>query len=186
MKSLEIGSCLLLGSIFLISSVAKLRHPKGFVLTVLEYQVLPPRMGLFYGWALPPCELFLALLFLTGTAISVAACMAAILLLSFMGAISINLIRGRSLDCHCFGSEGRRKAGWPLVVQDGFLLSVAVALVLLTATPRILESWSFFSLMGPENVAGLAALLVSVGVTASTAFALRFFPSNRNAFKRAK
>jgi Methylamine utilisation protein MauE len=57
-----------LGIIFLASAVPKLHHPKGFVLAVLEYRILPLRLSWFYARLLPPLEFLLALLLLTGTA----------------------------------------------------------------------------------------------------------------------
>ena len=59
----------MLGIIFLTSAVPKLRHPKGFVLAVLEYRVLPPRLSWYYARLVPPLEFLLALLLLSGTAV---------------------------------------------------------------------------------------------------------------------
>lgn len=131
MKSIEIVLCIACGMIFLISSVPKLRHPKGFILTVLEYQILPPPLGYLYGWVLPPLECLVALLLLTGTAIVGAAVTTAFLLLSFVVAISSNILRGRDLDCQCFGAKVQRKIGWPLVFEDCLLLSAVVIVAFL-------------------------------------------------------
>lgn len=102
MTILELFLRLLLGAVFLVSAIPKLRHPRGFVLMVLEYRILPPSLGELYAWMLPPLELFVGLLLLTGAAVRVATIMASFLLLSFIAAIGINLARGRDLDCGCF------------------------------------------------------------------------------------
>ena len=72
-----------LALIFLASAVPKLLHPRGFILAVLEYRVLPPRLGRVYARLLPPLELLLALLLLSGTSVRLAAIGQSVLLLSF-------------------------------------------------------------------------------------------------------
>ncbi len=131
---IEVLLSAVLGSVFLASAVPKLRHPKGFILAVLEYRVLPPQLGWFYARLIPPLELLLALLLLTGTAVRVAAVLVSMLLLSFIVAVSINLARGRDLDCHCFGHTRKQPIGWRLLLQDAVLFGAAIALVLLTST----------------------------------------------------
>src|SRR5438105_12307715 len=92
--SMEVILSIVLGIIFLASAVPKLRHPKGFVLAVLEYRVLPPRLSWFYARLVPSLELLLALLLLTGTAVRSAAAITSVLLFSLIAAFCINLIRG--------------------------------------------------------------------------------------------
>jgi hypothetical protein len=85
---------LVLGIIFLVSAVPKLHYPRGFVLAVLEYRILPPRLSWFYARLLPPLEFLLALLLLSWMAVRSAAAVMAVLLLSFIVAVGINLTRG--------------------------------------------------------------------------------------------
>src|ERR1051326_5866722 len=86
-----------LGIVFLAAAIPKLRHPRGFVLAVLEYRVLPTGLSWFYARLIPPLEFLLALLLLTGTAVLSAAIVTLLLLLSFIAAVGINLVRGRDL-----------------------------------------------------------------------------------------
>ena len=46
---IEVLLSAVLGISFLAAAVPKLRHPKGFVLAVLEYRVLPPRRRQLQG-----------------------------------------------------------------------------------------------------------------------------------------
>ena len=114
-----------LSIVFLASAVPKLRHPKGFILAVLEYRILPARLSWGYGRVLPPLELLLALLLLSGTAVRLAALVGSLLLLSFLLAVGINVARGRTLDCQCFGKARQRPIGWGLLLQDAALLGAA-------------------------------------------------------------
>jgi hypothetical protein len=162
--------CFILGCIFLISAFPKLRHPKGFILIVLEYRILPPALGRLYARLLPPLECWLALLFFTGTAIRAAGVLAAVLLLSFIVAVSVNLARGRRLDCHCFGRARQRKIGWGLLLEDGLLLVFASALIALGQSWLTLEPWSVFGVFGLPGAANLGwlagCLVITLCITA--------------------
>lgn len=170
---LQAGLSVPLGLVFLSSAIPKLRHPKGFILTVLEYRVLPTSLGMIYGRLLPLLELFLALLLLTGTAVRSASVITSLLLVSFIVAISVNLARGRDLDCGCFGRRGSRRIGWPLVVQDLGLLAASVALGLISGPWEAPAYWSLFRLAHPLTIAFPAAVITCVVATAASAISLR-------------
>ncbi len=172
MVVIELLASLLLGGVFLFSAVPKLRHPRGFVLTVLQYQILPARLSRLYGWLLPPLELFLALLFFGGTALRSASVLTGLLLLSFLIAVGVNLARGRRLECGCFGKAAKRQIGWGLLLQDGLLLAVAVALCFVAQTWASLESWSVFRLLGLSSI--MIPFLLLAFVTLVVASASRF------------
>ncbi len=168
---------IVLSIIFLASAVPKLHHPKGFVLAVLEYRILPPRLSWFYARLLPPLEFLLALLLLSGMAVRSAAAVMAVLLLSFIVAVGINLTRGRDLDCHCFGKAPRRPIGWRLLLQDGALLGAALALAALTREWLAPEPWSVLRLLGLVQARSFWPLLGCAAVTACSATLLSRSPA---------
>jgi putative oxidoreductase len=157
---------------FFASAIPKLLYPKSFILAVLEYRVLPTRLSWLYARLLPPLELLLALLLLSGTAVRSSAIVVALLLLSFMTAVSINLVRGRDLDCHCFGKTHRRSIGWGLLLQDGALLSAAIALAVITGTWIAPVPWSVFRLSGLVQAGSPVLLLGCAAVTVCAAMFL--------------
>lgn len=164
--ALQVLLSLGLALIFLASAIPKLRHPKGFILAVLEYRVLPTRLSWIYARLLPPLELLLALLLLSGTAVRSVAIVLSLLLTSFIIAIGINLVRGRNLDCHCFGKAHRRSIGWGILFQDGALLGAAIALAVISGAWIEPEPWSLFRLSGLVQVGAPLLLLCCVAVTA--------------------
>jgi hypothetical protein len=174
-----------LACIFLASAVPKLLHPRGFILAVLEYRVLPERLGWLYGRLLPPLELLLALLLLSGTAVRLAAIVGSLLLLSFLIAVSINLARGRTLDCHCFGRARKRPIGWGLLLQDGALLGASIALAVMDRAWIAPEPWSVFRLLGPRQAAGPVLLLSCAALTACAVALLGLAASGKGRFGSA-
>jgi len=161
----EIVLSVVLGIVFLTTAVPKLRRPRSFVLTVLEYQMLPPALSQLYGWLLPPVELWLALVLLTGSAPRLAGILSSVLLVSFIVGVSVNLARGRDLDCGCLGEDKKRPIGWAVVIQDLSLLG-ASALLLAWSTGWLAPSpWSLFDLSGLSHAVPFAPLgtcLISV------------------------
>jgi putative oxidoreductase len=169
-----------LGVIFLMSALPKLRHPKGFVLAVLEYRVLPPCLSWFYACLVPLLECLLALLLLTGTVVRSAAITISVLLFSFIVAVGINLARGRDLDCRCFGRAIRRPIGWHLLLQDVVLLGAAAIIALVTQEWVGTESWSVFRLSGLVHAGSLGPLLGCAALAACIAALLsRSAPGRR-------
>jgi putative oxidoreductase len=175
---------LILGGTFLVSALPKLRHPKGFVLTVLEYRILPPYLSKLYGTFIPPLEFVLALFALTGMMLRFAAIIMSFLLFSFIVAISVNIKRGRDLDCNCFGTLKKRLIGKTLLIQDSMLLGGALFISITHPWIQI-ESWSIFPLIGIKNdtfgfiFAGCIGMIIGI-----TLFLRRFLPQKNTLFSR--
>jgi uncharacterized membrane protein YphA (DoxX/SURF4 family) len=167
--AVEVALGAMLGLVFMASAVPKLRHPRGFVLAVLEYRVLPPRLSRLYARLVPPLEFLLAFLVLTGTAVRSAAAVMSVLLLSFIVAMGINMARGRDLDCHCFGRATTRPIGWRALLQDVVLLGASIAVIVLASEWVAPEPWSVFRLAGLAKAGWPAPLLACVAVTACAA-----------------
>jgi hypothetical protein len=174
-----------LGMVLVASAVPKLRHPRGFVLTVLLYRVLPPRLGEPMGWLIPPLELLTALLLLSGAAVRLSAGVASGLLASFMVAVGINVARHRNLDCGCFGGALRRRVGWPLLVVDAMLLGAAIALTVAATAWLTPEPWSVWRLWGLAGPSSVGPLIGCVVVTACAVAVLGRAPSRRSWFDRS-
>lgn len=160
------------GGIFAASALPKLHHPRGFVLAVIEYRVLPPRLSWMAARAIPPLELLAALLLFMGTAVRAAAALLIALLCAFIVAIGANIGRGRSLDCHCFGAAHSRTIGWRVLLEDALLLGACVIIAGLTMDWGGLAPWSVFRYVGlarSEVVWPLLGLLALVACAAAVA-----------------
>jgi putative oxidoreductase len=169
---LEFILSMVLGMVFLRSAIPKLQHPKGFILTVLGYRMLPPSLSRTYARVVPPLELWLALIFLSGIAPRLAGIIAAMLLLSFMVGVSVNLIRGRDLDCGCFGKSKQKRIGWGLVVQDLALVGASAMLAALVQGWEGTAPWSILRFGSTSADTALIGLPASVAVTTSCAIIL--------------
>ena len=125
---------LTLGGLLLLAGVTKLAGRAAFRDAVAEYQVLPRALEAPFATAMPWLETTLGALLLAGFGTPIAAALATPLLLSFGVAIGVNLARGRSFNCHCFGSVQGDQIGWPALLRS--LALVAVALVVALGASR--------------------------------------------------
>lgn len=106
-----------LSAVFGVAGVTKLVDPRGTRDAVKNFgapEPLAPALSI----ALPIVELLIAagLLFPNTTAASALAALSILVL--FVVAISVNLARGHTHDCHCFGQIYSRPLGWPTLARN--------------------------------------------------------------------
>jgi len=97
---------LAIGAVLLFASLGKWRNPMSFVRGVDDYDLLPGWLARIFALVLVPLETCVAASHLTGWWISMAVPLGLIMFSSFTIAVAINLARGRSLPCYCFGNAG--------------------------------------------------------------------------------
>ncbi len=127
---------------FLMPGVEKLQHAKDFASTVQAYHVLPPNIASIYAGCLPWLEILIGLYLLVGlfTRITAAACGG--LLLSFIIALSVVLIRGEAIECGCYvGGSAPEPVTWWLVVRDILLFAGCGYLFFFSQTPYSVDAW---------------------------------------------
>ncbi len=121
------GGVYFLSALLLLSGLAKLRDAQ-FEQAVLGYGLLPPGLARVVAKILPSGEVVLALFLALGPTTLPALMTAGFLLFGFAGAIAINLLRGRDLDCGCMGSSAPTRITWLHVAVNVALGTVAVGI----------------------------------------------------------
>jgi len=123
---------LALGVIFIVASLPKIADPPSFAHMIYNYKIVPwpliNAMALVMPWLELLCGVALILGIWKGPAGSILAAM----LVVFIVAISINLIRGHAIDCGCFNvsdankTEAERFADmrWDILRDLGMLLMI--------------------------------------------------------------
>lgn len=119
-----------LGLLFVAAAAPKLMDPPAFAKAVWHYGLLPPGVVPIVALALPWLELLAGACLVLGVWVRAAALWIALLLVGFMGALGINLGRGRPVDCGCFQvgtpprseAERLRDMRWALLRDAGMLL----------------------------------------------------------------
>lgn len=124
---------LVLGGLLLLAGLAKLADRAGTLQAVAEYALLPKRWERPFAFVLPWVETALGGALLLGLGTTVVAALAVPLFLSFAFAIGVNVLRGRSFDCHCFGAVQREQIGTVALVRS-CLLTLAALVVAVGAS----------------------------------------------------
>jgi hypothetical protein len=128
---------LTLALVFALSAWTKFSDPERFAGVLADYRVLPEGLVRLMAWAVPTAEAAAVLGLLLAPLGTASGIFAGALLLLFSGAVLINLLRGRThIDCGCFGSAGRQRIGWGLIVRNGALLAFAAAVSLAGGASR--------------------------------------------------
>ncbi|MCI0402394.1 MAG: DoxX family membrane protein [Acidobacteria bacterium] len=98
-----------------------------FMMDLSTYQLLPEWAIVFIAYALPPFEVLLGLLLLSGWKLRYSSAASALLLLGFMGVMFFTYLRGVSANCGCFG-DGEPISPWTLT-RDSLILIPAIFLI---------------------------------------------------------
>jgi thiol-disulfide isomerase/thioredoxin len=106
-----------LSVIFGMAGVAKLLDLRGTREAVTNFGV-PPRFAKAVAFMLPLTEIGIALGLLLAKSARQSALAASALLMIFVVAIGVNLLRGRAPECHCFGQLYSRPLGWPTLARN--------------------------------------------------------------------
>lgn len=117
-----------LAATFLWSAVHHLRDPIAFVIKVSEYDILPASLVEPFAIWLPWVMAVSSGLLVIGLLTRPAAGSQALMLLSFIIAVGVNIYRDKVMGCGCFSEEGSQ-IGWPLIIQDISLLLLTVILI---------------------------------------------------------
>jgi len=130
MDDLIVASRLVIALWLGMTGILELRDRSGFRRAVRHYRILPRSLADLYAATVPFIEIAVAIISAIGIFVEIGGLVASLLLASFAIAICINILRGRNLDCHCFGNFIRARASWYtltvdllLIVPSAFLLS---------------------------------------------------------------
>ena len=128
-----------LAAFFVVAAVAKIADPPGFAHEIYNYRLLPAAAVNALALVLPWLELLTGAALFFGLWRREAAGMLGVLLLVFIGALSINLARKHPVDCGCFGTskvertEAERLSDMKLAILRDVGLLALVAQILAAA-----------------------------------------------------
>ena len=120
----------ILGGIFIYASFHKIFNPVQFAQIIENYQLFPQFSIHLIAIILPWIELIAGLFLVTGHMEKGSAMILSSLLVMFIIAIGINIIRGLDFDCGCFTSSGKGDAPISLLIRDFFILIPGTVILL--------------------------------------------------------
>jgi len=110
---------LVLGITFVYASLDKIAHPDQFAKIVYNYKILPGFLINIFAVTLPWVELLAGLFLILGIFTESASLLISLLLVIFLFAISVNVLRGVDLNCGCFSTDpAGKEEGISLIFRD--------------------------------------------------------------------
>jgi methylamine dehydrogenase accessory protein MauD len=161
MEIVTLAARLLLSGVFGVAGVTKFADPAGSRQALIDFGI-PRALASLLRPLLPLAELTVAVALLPVTFAWYGALSALSLLLLFIVGICINLARGRTPDCHCFGQLSSAPVGWTTVARNAFLAGIAGAVVWWDWSHTSLSAVSWFTLLTVVQRALLMAGLIGL------------------------
>src|SRR6056297_3548659 len=126
-----------LGAVFVYASLHKIPDPGQFARIIYGYDLFPVYLINPMAVILPYFELFCGLALILNVYEKGGLLLINIMLLTFIIAISINLIRGHQFDCGCFSfSHNATGSNIELLVRDIVCLIAGMYLLMVRPRPR--------------------------------------------------
>jgi peroxiredoxin/uncharacterized membrane protein YphA (DoxX/SURF4 family) len=158
---LLLAARLVLAAVFVVSGLGKLADRPGSRQAMIDFGV-PQFLAAPAGFLLPLAELATAILLIPLATAWWGGIASLVLLLLFVAGISVNLARGRTPDCHCFGQIHSEPIGWPTLARNGILALIA-AFVIVAGTDD--AGTSAVSWMGDRTAMQEVGIVFGVVVT---------------------
>ena len=121
---------MVLGALFVYSSLHKIQSADQFGIAVRAYKLLPVGVSNIFALSVAWTEAVAGILLILGVMTKKAAGAIFILLVLFTAAIATTLVRGLVIDCGCFSNEGGDQTNVVLVVRNLFLIAGAAIVML--------------------------------------------------------
>ena len=136
-----------LGAIFVVAAWPKIVDPPSFAHMIYNYRLLPAGLINITALVMPWVEILVGLALILGVWTRPARTIVALMLVMFIIAISINLLRDNAIDCGCFdvsaagrSHEERIADMWFVIVRDtGMLLMIAQMVWAERVRPRVAD-----------------------------------------------
>jgi peroxiredoxin len=153
---------LVLAGILGVAGVAKLVDRRGARDSLLEFGI-PAIIAPFLAVALPVVEVVAAIAVLLNLTAVWGGVAALLLFALFLGAVGVNLARGRRPQCRCFGQIHSARVGWPTLARNGALAALAGLVTWGSLVdPGATEAWT--GLFSPLTWVGAAVTAVLLGL----------------------
>jgi thiol-disulfide isomerase/thioredoxin len=161
---------LILAAVFGIAGAAKLADREGSRKALAGFGV-PESLAAPLALILPVAELAVAAALLPLGTAWFGGIGALILLLAFSIGIGVNLARGNSPDCHCFGQLHSEPVSWKVFARNLALAGVA-GLIVVAGNPG-LSAFTWLSDLKAGEIVSLVISIVAVGLLAAALVSLR-------------
>jgi putative oxidoreductase len=130
-----------LGVIFVAAALPKIVDPPSFAHMIYNYKLIPWALINPMALVMPWIELLSGLALILGIWKGTARTIIAALLVTFIVAISINLLRGNAIDCGCFDVSAAGKTTEERLADMRFVILRDIGMLLMVAQLWYASRW---------------------------------------------
>jgi putative oxidoreductase len=117
------------GFVFIYAAITKVTDAEAFSLSIYNYKLMPDVLINVLAIALPWIELVAGIFLVFGISVRENSAILTGLLVVFIIAIAISLVRGLDIDCGCFGTVDGSKVGIMKIFENVGLLILGLILI---------------------------------------------------------
>lgn len=115
------------GFIFIFAAIGKISDPELFARQINNYDIMPYYLINFLALLLPWVELFCGIMLMLGVRLRASSVLTGAMLIMFIGAVGIAMLKGLSIECGCFSAQSET-VGWKKIAENTGQLMVCVLL----------------------------------------------------------
>jgi putative oxidoreductase len=116
------------GFIFVVASIPKIADTTSFMKSIEVYGLFPYFIISITAIFLPWLELVVGVFLIFGILLRGSSLLSSVLFFTFSILITVTLLRGLSIDCGCFGSDGA-SLSWKRLIEDVGLLILSLQIL---------------------------------------------------------
>jgi uncharacterized membrane protein YphA (DoxX/SURF4 family) len=131
---------LVLGTVFIASSISKLCQPYDFLANVYSYELVGPQISIAIAIVLPWLELFVGMCLVGGIFVAGALLASIGMCIMFSFVLASALWRGLEITCGCFNPSDTNIIGYWTLFRAVMLLFAAVSIYLYVVLRRVCSS----------------------------------------------
>lgn len=113
--------------VFIYAGAEKISDPAGFSQSIYNYRLIPNEIVNFLAISLPWIELISGILLFFGISVRENSAIIGTLLLVFIIAVAISMLRGLDIECGCFGKGS--PVGWKKIGENLLMTIICLALL---------------------------------------------------------
>lgn len=113
--------------VFIYAGAEKIADPAGFSKSIYNYRLLPIEIVNLMAISLPWIELISGVLLFFGISVKENSAIIGSLLIVFIIAVAISMVRGLDIDCGCFGKGN--PVGWKKIGENILMTIICLALL---------------------------------------------------------
>ena len=121
---------IVLGGMFIYSSIHKIWSPGEFAIAIRGYELLPVGLTNLFALLIAWSEALAGIMLILGVMTKKAAGAILLMLVMFTVAVLATMIKGLVIDCGCFGADDNQSTSLPLVIRNLFLIAAAAMVML--------------------------------------------------------